>query len=318
MVHKFSLFSVVLIISVFARSVICGAAEKIQTIRLLTVGNSFSQNATRHLADIAKASGRELIHHPAVIGGATMSQHWEKAELLEKDPQDKRGLYSTQRSLKQELMSEPWDVVTIQQASIRSHDVATYRPYARQLHDFIKMHAPRAEVMIHETWAYRSDDPRFAVKSPTAGEPTTQEEMYRGLRLAYATIAAELKLRSIPVGDAFYLVDTDPQWGFRPDKSFDFKTAQRPALPNQMHSLHVGWRWKKQTDDSYALRMDGHHANVAGEYLGGCVFYEMLFEHSPIGNQYVPAGLNREFAKFLQETAHRAVVESKAAESERR
>lgn len=285
-----------------------------KTVRLLTVGNSFSQNATRHLGSLAKASGHTLIHHPAVIGGATMAQHWEKVEQHEKDPLDPRGLYGTKRSLKQELLSEKWDVVTIQQASIKSHDVTTYRPYARQLYDFIKQHASQAEVVVHETWAYRRDDPRFAITSPAPGEPATQEAMYHGLKQSYATIATELKVRQIPVGNAFYLADTDPQWGFRPDTKFDLKNAVHPVLPDQTHSLHVGWRWMKQPNDTYSLRMDGHHANTAGEYLGACVFYESLFHESPIGNEFIPDGVDKEYARFLQETAHRAVMESRAKE----
>lgn len=29
--------------------------------------------------------------------------------------------------------------------------------------------------------------------------------------------------------------------------------------------------------------MDGHHANLAGEYLGACVWYEELFGDSVVG-----------------------------------
>lgn len=184
-------------------------ASPTKTVRLLTVGNSFSNNATHYLEDLTRAAGHVLVHHRAAIGGGTMAQHWEKAQQHEQDPQDLRGLYTTQRSLKQELLAEPWDYITIQQASIRSHDIGTYRPYARQLYDYLRQHAPQAEILVHQTWAYRTDEPRFAVASPAPGEPATQEAMYRGLSKAYATIAAELKARRIPVGDAFYLADTD-------------------------------------------------------------------------------------------------------------
>ena len=54
--------------------------------------------------------------------------------------------------------------------------------------------------------------------------------------------------------------------------------------------------------------MDGHHANMAGEYLGACVWYETLFGKGVEGNSFVPKGLDPEYAKFLQATAHRAVV----------
>ena len=280
-----------------------------KTVRLLTVGNSFSQNATRFLERLASASGHVLIHHQAVIGGASLAQHWEKAEQYEKDPQDQRGFYGTNRSLQQELRAEPWDFVTIQQASIQSHNLATYRPYAGQLQAYIKKYARHAEVLIHETWAYRCDDPRFAVSFAKPGEPATQADMYQGLRAAYTTIAAELGLRLIPVGDAFHLADAHPTWGYRPDREFDFKNAQPPHLPNQTHSLHGGWSWARQADGKPALRLDGHHAGIAGEYLGACVFYEMLFGGSGVGYGFVPPGLAAAEARFLQETAHQAMLD---------
>jgi hypothetical protein len=234
--------------------------------------------------------------------------HAEKAQQHEQDAQDKAGLYANGRSLRQELAAEPWDFVTIQQASLKSHDLTTYRPYAGQLRDYVEKHAPQAKLLVHQTWAYRADDPRFAAKTPKPGEPATEEAMYRGLTHAYQTIAAELGARLIPVGDAFQRVDTDPRWGYRPDTKFDRKNAQPPALPDQTHSLHVGWRWAKQKDDQTKLSMDGHHANTAGEYLGACVFYEVLFGDSVVGNTFVPPGLDPVYARFLQETAHQAVT----------
>ena len=57
--------------------------------------------------------------------------------------------------------------------------------------------------------------------------------------------------------------------------------------------------------------MDGHHANTAGEYLGACVWYEVLFGRSAVENSFVPKGLDPTYAKFLQETAHRAVTEAR-------
>jgi hypothetical protein len=202
--------------------------------------------------------------------------------------------------------------VTIQQASIRSHDVSSYRPYASQLRDYIKKGAPQAEVLMHQTWAYRCDDPRFSVKAPKPGEPATQEAMYQGLTSAYRTLAAELGLRLIPVGDAFHLADAHATWGVRPDTTFDFKGAQPPSLPGQAHSLHVGWRWQKTAAGKLKLTMDGHHAGPAGEYLGACVFYEVLFGESAVGNAFVPPSIPSDQARFLQETAHQAVMNAKA------
>jgi hypothetical protein len=290
---------------------VCGgaaAADEPRTVRLLTVGNSFSRDATTYLDDLARGAGDVLIHHQAAIPGGTLEQHWEKYERHEADPDDPRGLYTTKKSLVEELAAEPWDVVTIQQASIKSHDAATYRPFADRLAKLILDRSPHATLFMHETWPYRRDDPRFAVKSPAPGEPADQEAMYRGLSRAYRLIAGEIGAPIIPVGDAFHLADSDPEWGFRPDPKFDFDRATHPALPDQKHSLHMGWKWSKNPEGRYALSYDGHHASVAGRYLGGCVFYETLYGKSVVGNPFRPNGINAEYARFLQETAHRAVA----------
>lgn len=280
-----------------------------KTVRLLTIGNSFSANATHYLKDLATAGGHTLIHNSLVIGGASFQVHADKAKLHEEKPQDKAGLYTSGRGLKENLALDQWDYVTIQQASIKSHDYATYQPYAGWLHDYIARYAPQAKLLVHETWEYRVDDPRFAVKEPKPGEPKTQDEMYQGLRASYDKIAAEFSARIIPTGDAFHLADTDPKWGYKPDpKPFNPKTAKQPELPDQTHSLHVGWRWSKSKDGKKTtLGMDGHHANMAGEYLGACVWYEVLFGESAVGNSHIPKGLDADYARFLQETAHRAV-----------
>ena len=282
-----------------------------KTVRLLTVGNSFSHNATHYLGELAKAGGDTLVLKEDIVGGASMELHWGKAQSHEKDAADKNGLYTSGKGLSDDLKGSHWDVVTIQQASVLSHNVDTYRPYAQELRDYIHRNAPDATVLLHETWEYRVDDPRFSAANTKAGEPKTQDEMYQGLSSAYSTIAKELGVRRIPVGDAFHAANHDPKWGYRvPAEKFDSKNAKKGELPDQTHSLNVGWSWKDK-DGKTTLGMDGHHASMAGEYLGACVWYEVLFGKSVENNSYVPAGLDAEYAKFLRATAHRAVQEAK-------
>jgi len=288
------------------------AALRPKTVRLVTIGNSFSGNATHYLGDLAKAGGHALVHQSMSVGGASMEVHWTKIQANEKDPKDPAGLYGT-RSLSGVLKTDDWDFVTIQQASIKSHDLETYRPFAAQLQQYVKTHAPKAELLLHQTWAYRCDDPRFGPKTPKT-EPATREAMVASLSAAYQTIAKELGLRRIPVGDAFHLADSDPKWGYKPDASFDLAKAVAPALPDQTHSLHVGWKWSTDKEGKQKLGMDGHHANTAGEYLGACVWYEVMFKESAVGNSFVPKGLSPEDAKVLQDVAHKAVT---AAEGSR-
>jgi hypothetical protein len=220
-----------------------------KTVRLLTVGNSFAGNATHYLGDLAKAAGHTLILRGANVGGASLELHWTKVQAFEKDPTAKLGRYASGKSLEEELRAQPWDFVTIQQASVKSHDLSTYRPYAKLLADYIHRHAPKATLLLHQTWEYRVDDARFSKAPVNRSEPATQDAMYEGLRAAYQTVAEELDARILPVGDAFHLANRDPQWGFRPSATaFDARNAKPGQLPDQLHSLNVGWNWKKGPD----------------------------------------------------------------------
>lgn len=282
-------------------------AEK-KTVKLLTIGNSFSRDATWFLKGVVEASGHELVHESIVVGGASLELHATKAQKFDVDAKDREGLYKDGKSLRQHLQAQQWDVVTIQQASIKSHDAGTYRPYAKFLYDYVKKYAPQAEVKFHQTWAYRVDDSRFSPTNTKVGEPLTQKEMYEGVSGAYREVARELGIGLIPVGDAMYLADTDEGWGYREDKGFDRVKAQQPALPDQTHSLHTGWRWAKGKDGKVRLSMDGRHASVAGQFLGACVFYEVLFGDDVTKNTFVPKGMKVEDAAFLRGKAREAVL----------
>lgn len=283
------------------------APAPVKTIRLLCVGNSFSQNATRYLRQIMEAGGYQFVLYNAYIGGCPMEKHWQHIVIHEANADDPAGKpfrnpkTGEKIGLKEALAMEPWDFITIQQASIISHDITTYRPYARNLYDYLKQQVPGAEILMHQTWAYRCDDPRFRDGKMTA------DSMYEQLTTAYRTIAEELGIRIIPVGDAFQLAAHHPVWGYVPDKTFDPEEAVYPTLPDQSRSLHVGYRWKTNDDGTYQLLMDGHHANNTGEYLGGCVFYEVLTGQSVVGNTFQPEWLTPEDTRLLQTIAHQAV-----------
>jgi hypothetical protein len=326
----------VLVLAITALLTSAEQAER-QSVRLLAIGNSFSNNILNQLPALAKAGGRTLEFEHCMFGGARLEQHWARVEASEHEPVDPKTLYASKRTLRQALALKPWDVVTIQQYSFISHDPATYRPYADKLVGLIREVAPQATVMMHMTWAYRSDDPRFVSvakeqesqsnQAETIGakaapvEMRTSADMHRMVAAAYRSVAKDLGLGLIPVGDAFAQVEIDPVWGFVADASWDPKTAVAPALPDQSRSLHGGWYWKQKdgkpvldADGKPVLGYDGHHANRAGEYLGACVWYEMLFHASPVGVDYRPAGMPEAQALFLQETAHRVAQAELAAQ----
>ncbi len=119
-------------------------AGKTETLHLFLIGNSFSQNATRYLPQLANEGNHHLVIGRAEIGGCTLKKHWEMAELAGKNPEDPKGKPYNGKSLRMLLSQGTWDVVTMQQYSLHSGDVETYQPYARNLYDFIRTLQPNA------------------------------------------------------------------------------------------------------------------------------------------------------------------------------
>ena len=267
-------------------------------VRLLATGNSFSRNATQFLPDIVKAGGDTLTLRQISLSGAPIEVHWRNAAAFQ------QGETNAAARAWAALKAEKWDFVTFQQSSMNSFKIETYRPFAKQLHDFIKTQAPTAEVVIHETWAYREDDPLF-------NKEFSPHDMYRQLHTAYITIAGELSCRIIPVGDAFQNARADAAWkGVFPDPNFDYKNSKPPALPDQTHSLNVGYSWKSDKNGKVSLALDAHHASTAGRYLAAAVWYEFLFGHSVVGNPFTPPELSAADVAVLQRIAHQSVADS--------
>jgi hypothetical protein len=284
------------------------SAASARTLRLFVVGNSFSNNATHYLPELARAGGHELVIGKAQTGGCSFERHWNAVEAFLVNPEDPKGKIYGGKSLREHISPGNWDVITVQQYSLQSPDYGTYQPYASKLHAHLKQLQPQAEIVIHQTWAYRRDAAKFGLVGG-GKNATTQREMWEKSRAAYWRLAADLGARVIPSGDAFWRVDSDPKWGFQPDSSFDPKTATHPALPNQNNSLHVGYRWNAEKK----LGMDANHANVAGEYLGALVWYGFLFNESPEKLAFVPSGVSPEFAAHLRTVAWQVVQETAGA-----
>ncbi len=287
-------FAVILFVAVSSTSA--------RPLRLFVVGNSFSNNATRFLPALARAGGHELVLAHAQTGGCSFERHWAAVEAALANPGDPKARIYGSKSLAECLGDGPWDVITFQQYSLHSSDIGTYRPAAPNLHAHLRRLQPNAEILMHQTWAYRVDAAQFGLVGG-GKNAANQREMREKSRAAYWEMAQELHTRVIPTGDAFWRVDSDPKRGFKPDRTFDEKAAVYPALPDQTHSLHVGYRWSADKK----LGKDANHANVAGEYLGALVWYAILFHVSPEQLTFVPPGIAPDFAAHLRTIAWQTV-----------
>lgn len=275
------------------------AAER-DSLKLLAIGNSFSDDATAYLPAIAKAGGKDLVIGRASIGGCPLERH--ARHLREAEAGDPKGKAYNGRSLPEILSSQPWDIVTLQQWSQLSFKPETFQPFADELIAAIRKYAPTAEIVVHETWAYREDHPWFQ-----KNDGFTPAKMYAGARDTYRAFADGKGFRLLPVGDALNLARQTPRWTFAPDAKFDYKNPPEGQVPDQSASLNVGWRWTKNKDGKSVFSLDAIHCNAAGRYLGASVWYQVLFDTETLPETYAPEGVSAADAADLRKHALSAV-----------
>ncbi len=170
-------------------------------MKILAIGNSFSQDATRYLYAIAKADGYPLTAVNLCIGGCPLSKHYFNMLGNKKDYMLEYNGETTmfKMSLEEALLAYEWDVVTIQQVSHLAPNYATYQPYLNELNVFLRKCAPKARLLLQETWAYEHDSNRLVNELKYA----TPEEMYADIHASYAQAAEEINADIIPSGTLF-------------------------------------------------------------------------------------------------------------------
>lgn len=152
-------------------------------MKILCIGNSFSQDAASYLSRAAKNQKIDIYVENLYIGGCSLERHYnnmisgEKAYELEVCGESTH----TNISLSEALEKEKWDVVTVQQASHFSAFYSTYQPFANELVSFIRRKQPEAKVFIHQTWAYEDNSQRLFENGFTA-----RSEMFAKIKESYA------------------------------------------------------------------------------------------------------------------------------------
>ena len=173
-------------------------------IKILSIGNSYATDATRYVYGITRADGVAMKVVNLYIGGCSLARHYRNM-LGDAAAYDFEinGITATgvKLSIKDALLSDDWDFVTLQQASRDSTDYETYQPYLDSIAAYVRKHAPKAKLLIHQTWGYREGTPRLE-KLKVA----THAEMFEGAKKAYFLAAERICADGIlPSGEAICL-----------------------------------------------------------------------------------------------------------------
>ena len=129
-------------------------------LKILAIGNSFSDDAMEYVYQVAKDAGVENIKLGNMfIGGCSLATHLSNAKN-EKGAYDYRtntnGSWSTKggTSIQTAVSSENWDFITFQQVSGYSGIADSYDDL-NELISIVKPLCPNATLAWHMTWAYK-------------------------------------------------------------------------------------------------------------------------------------------------------------------
>ena len=223
-------------------------AETVQgdgVLKILAIGNSFSQDATQMLYEIATKEGYEDV----VIGnlydpGCTLKGHVENFTAQIRGYNywfNDAGRWITTEGVTLEygLKAQEWDIITMQQGSPDSGLVETYNEDLQTLIDYVNQNKtnPNAKFYWHMTWAYPKNSNQEVFFTKYSSDQMTM----------YNMIVGAVKEKIVP-NEAF--VDVLPVG---------------TAIQNARTS-YIGDK----------LNRDGFHLNDLGRVIAGYTWFSML------------------------------------------
>lgn len=259
-------------------------AKAAQQMKVLCIGNSFSIDAVENnLVELAAERGVDLVVGNLYIGGCSLERHATNVRgdsavysyrlMYRSSGTDATGNRAFVRtvtdsvSILQALLSDSWDVVTMQQASHYSGQWFTYEPYLSELIDSVRMHIPAGTKLYwYMTWAYQQNATHPAFVPNYNGD---QAYMYAEICGCNRQV---LKRHSFD--------------GFIPGG-----TAVQAARATKLGDT---------------LCRDGYHLSyTCGRYLMACLWLEVLTGKSAKGCRYMPEGMTDVQRRITQQVAHR-------------
>lgn len=251
------------------------SAQK-STIKILAIGNSFSQDAIEYyLSGLARAEGIKLIIGNLYIGGASLDLHWNNAKedkavyQYRKIDIEGNKVNHPETSIAKALDDEEWDYISFQQVSSSSGIYDSYVTPLPLLFEYVKKRAMNKDVkyILHQTWAYSKDSNHKLY----GNYENDQMIMFSGIVDA--------------IERAKYLVP------------IDIVVPAGTAIQNGRTSF---------LGDTFCR--DGYHLErTYGRYTAACAWFERIFGINVIGNSYKPEVLSDQEVDIAQQAAHYAV-----------
>lgn len=269
-------------------SSVSSIAQSQRTLRVLAIGNSFSEDAVeQYLWELGKEAGVNFVIGNAYRGGWSLAAHWKDASTRAADTEYRKVVNGRRtnlgkRTIKDIVTDEPWDVITLQQVSQEAGREESYEPSLSLMIGYVKALATNDSVRLgfHQTWAYAQD-------SSHGGFAYYDRNQF----LMYASIVAAVE---------------EAMQNHRGDLQFYIPvgTAIQNARTTELADPVIGDAQPVNRE----LTRDGFHLNYTiGRYIAACTWLEALTGISSVGLKSRPKGVTPVQAELAQQAAHAAI-----------
>ena len=228
-------------------------------LKILTIGNSFSDDAMQYVWQIADSLGiEEIVLGNLYIGGCSLDTHANNAlsdAAAYEYRQNTDGTWRTTPNYRMSdaISSQNWDYISLQQASGSSGQANTYSRLG-ELVDYVKSLNDTAQLVWHMTWAYQQNSNHAEFSK----YDRSQQKMYE---MIVSTVQSEIL----------------------PSNDFSVVIPNGTAIQNARTSF-IG---DNLTRDGYHLTLD------TGRYIAGLTLVQMLtgisvenIAYSPVSAEY--------------------------------
>lgn len=185
-----------------------------ESLKVLSVGNSFSDDGMAYLYQIANDYGiKNIVIGILYIGGCDLERHAVNISLNNNSYVYRKNttgefISEENKTILDGLLDEDWDIITIHQASYNSGIPSSYEPHLSDLIKYVNLNKTNKNAKLYwqMTWAYQSDSdhPNFP------SYDNDQLRMYKNIVSTYqSTIMVHPEIDGlIPAGTAIQNVRT--------------------------------------------------------------------------------------------------------------
>src|SRR5574344_1217404 len=162
-----------------------------RVLKVLAIGNSFSVDAIeQNLYELAAAQGDSLVIGNSYIGGCSIDRHWANAQSQKAEYSYRKivgGKKMTQENtcLNDIIHDEPWNIITLQQASPLSGIFNSYN-HLPDLMKYVKNASVNRRFVFafHITWAYAQNSTHPGFANYDRNQTQMYDSICRAVRLA--------------------------------------------------------------------------------------------------------------------------------------